>query len=145
MPFYDYRCDVCGTVINELRSISKRDESSTCCDRPMTRVLLPGRTGIVTDEIPGGQWIENLGPEPVYVTSHSQRLAIAKARGLREPTKADLPNSTHVTDWGTVDAYTLENARILVERQQTHGRGVESVDADTPVHFVNETIYLPVE
>jgi hypothetical protein len=36
------------------------------------------------DEIPGGMWCENLGHEPVFVRSHSERRRIAKERGLTE-------------------------------------------------------------
>lgn len=42
------------------------------------------RVGMIRDEIPGGVWIENLGPQPVKVYSHSERRAIAAANGLEE-------------------------------------------------------------
>jgi len=74
------------------------------------------------DEYPGGIWIENLGPEPVKVYSESERLRLAKQRGL-QPMVRHVPvpgtdKSPHTTDWSrSIDAQTLENARILVERQ----------------------------
>jgi hypothetical protein len=37
----------------------------------------------ITDTIVGGQMIENLGDQPVYVESKSQLAREAKARGLR--------------------------------------------------------------
>lgn len=42
------------------------------------------RGGIIADTLPGGaQWIENLGPEPVWVESKTQLQKEAAARGLR--------------------------------------------------------------
>ena len=95
------------------------------------------RGGIVTDEIPGGQVIENLGPVPVRVFSHSERLRIASEQGLREPTKADLPFSRSVTDWATIDPKTLENAQVLVTRRVWSPEG-DDPDAQVTVRPFNE-------
>lgn len=44
----------------------------------------PRNFTMIKDEIPGGIWLENLGPEPVKVHSHSERKAIMRANGLQE-------------------------------------------------------------
>jgi hypothetical protein len=41
-----------------------------------------GAATVISDSIPGGQLIENLGPEPVRVYSESERQRIMKERGL---------------------------------------------------------------
>jgi hypothetical protein len=40
--------------------------------------------GIISDEIIGGQWLENLGPTPVFVESKSQYRRELAARGLEQ-------------------------------------------------------------
>ena len=73
------------------------------------------------DEIPGGLWIENLGPHPIKVYSHSERLRLAKARGLTEFVRhTPVPGtngSPYTTNWGAViDPYTMRMAEELVAR-----------------------------
>lgn len=74
------------------------------------------------DDIPGGLVVENYGPHPIRFDSHSERRAYMKAHGLREKERFSpmpgtdkdpqgIPNPA-----GYVDAYTLENARILLSR-----------------------------
>ena len=43
-----------------------------------------GTPFMVRDAIPGGLYVNNLGPKAVKVYSHAERLAIMKARGRRE-------------------------------------------------------------
>ena len=64
-----------------------------------------GTYAAIADDIPGGLVIENLGPTPVRVYSHSQRRRIMAERGLREFDRG----SGHA-----VCETTLENARALV-------------------------------
>lgn len=83
----------------------------------------------VTDEIPGGVLIENLGPQPIRVYSHSERLRIAKERGLQEVIRhVPVPGtdkSPYTRSWATMDPYTLEQGRILAERQ-AHTKATET-------------------
>ena len=82
-----------------------------------------GSSTYFQDDIPGGLLVENLGPHPIRVYSHSERRRLAKEQGLEEFVRhAPLPGhdrSQFTTDWsrGCVDARTLENATILVSRQ----------------------------
>jgi len=64
-----------------------------------------GTYAAIADDIPGGLTIENLGPTPVTVYSHTERRRIMRARGLRECDKG----SGHA-----VCETTLANARSLV-------------------------------
>lgn len=65
----------------------------------------------------------NLGPEPIRIRSMSQRRAIMAATGrqefIRHTPVPGTDKSPHTTDWskGSIDPQTLENARVLVERQ----------------------------
>lgn len=83
---------------------------------------------IITDEIPGGQTFENYGPEPVTFYSHSERHRYMKAHGLRELDKwcptpgTDIDPQGIPKPSGYMDPQTLENARILIERQQLQKR-----------------------
>ena len=73
--------------------------------------------GIVRDEIVGGQVIENLGHEPVTVYSQSELRREAEARGLRLTDCWAGPGDRHLSNWAAgIDAYTLESARLLLER-----------------------------
>ena len=53
-----------------------------------------GHNARIHDEIPGGLWLENYGPHPIKVYSHTERRAIMAERGLREKeTFAPLPGT----------------------------------------------------
>lgn len=58
---------------------------------------------VVSDSIPGGLTIENLGHTPVTVYSHSERKDIMRARGLREQVRhvgePGSDKSPHTTRW----------------------------------------------
>ena len=51
-------------------------------------------SGVLPDEIIGGRWYENLGHEPVYITSRSQLKRELAARGLVEKVR-------HVSEQGS--------------------------------------------
>lgn len=79
-------------------------------------------TAITTDEIPGGVLLENYGPTPVRVYSHTERRKLMEKQGLREketfcPTPgsdidpAGIPNPA-----GYSDPQTLANAAALICR-----------------------------
>lgn len=73
--------------------------------------------GIITDDIPGGQVIENLGHEPMTFYSKKAILAEADKRGLRLRDQWAGPHDKYLSNWSAViSPDTLENARILLER-----------------------------
>lgn len=85
--------------------------SDTCdtCGKPVEVAEWPfcphGRPSynVISDSIRGGITLENLGPTPVTVYSHTERKAIMRARGLRESVRhVGLPGSDkspHTTRW----------------------------------------------
>ena len=58
---------------------------------------------VIPDTIPGGLWLENLGPTPVRVHSHSERRDLMRAHGLRESVRhvgtRDGDRSPHTSRW----------------------------------------------
>lgn len=126
MPFYDYKC-ACGLDEPDVyRKISERDNYMECplCGGQMLRYLGQTRRSVTTDEIPGGVWIENLGRRPIKVYSHTERLAIAKERGLQEFVRHQplqgTDKSPYTTNWssGSIDPYTLAAATALVQYRE---------------------------
>jgi hypothetical protein len=79
-----------------------------------------GALGAQSDGIPGGETLENVGPEPVTFYSRSEKRRYLKEHGLVEMVRhVPVPGSDkseHTTSWTGVD---LEAGRILAERQAT--------------------------
>jgi hypothetical protein len=71
-----------------------------------------------SDGIPGGETLENVGPEPVTFYSRSEKRRYLKEHGLVEMVRhVPVPGtdtSPHTTSWTGVN---LEAGRILAERQ----------------------------
>jgi hypothetical protein len=65
---------------------------------------------------PGGRIFENLGHEPVRCDSPADLKRELDKRGL-EPFVRCVPGDQHARSWATMDPWTLENGRILAERQ----------------------------
>ena len=122
MPRFDQGCTACPWM-GEIWA--KPDEHPPCpdCGEPTQRVWTSMKAAnVIGDDIPGGMWMEHLGPEPIKVYSHSEADRIAKARGMerfvRHQPLQGSDKSPHTIDWSRgTDPQTLENARILVERQ----------------------------
>lgn len=70
------------------------------------------------DDVPGGFWVENAWREPRWFSSQSSYEQALDADGLMLKPHY-VPGSKHLSNWATTDPQTLENARILVERQGT--------------------------
>jgi hypothetical protein len=88
---------------------------------------------------PGGRVFENLGHEPVRCDSPADLRRELAARGL-EPMVRHVPGDQHTRSWATMDPYTLEQGRILAERQgTTHARGEDPPNPAT-VAIVREVI-----
>jgi len=75
-----------------------------------------GSNGIEDATWPGGITFENLGHDPVTLYSPAELKREMKARNL-EPMIRHTPGDQHTRSWATMDAQTLENGRILAERQ----------------------------
>jgi hypothetical protein len=125
--------------------------STTTCDRCGAELRLGdfpfcphGRGSNYVEDVtwPGGQWFENLGHTPVRCDSPADLKRELKARGL-EPMVRHVDGDRHTKSWATTDPYTLENGRILAERQaQTRAsRGEDPPNPET-VRIVREVFQL---
>lgn len=77
-----------------------------------------GASGAQSDDIPGGETLENVGPDPVTFYSRSEKRRYLKEHGLVEFVRhVPVPGSDtspHTTSWTGVN---LEAGRVLAERQ----------------------------
>jgi hypothetical protein len=90
-----------------------------------------GSTAIEDATWPGGRVFENLGHEPVRCDSPADLKREMDARGLM-PFVRHVPGDRHTRSWATTDPYTLEQGRILAERQgTTRVRGDDAPSAET--------------
>ena len=101
-PFHNPPCPQCGQATERLWTSS---------------------ASVAGDEYPGGKTFENLGHEPVTVYSRSELRRELKTRGLEECVRhVPVPGtdkSPHTTSWDVPSAYTLEQAKLLLERVGT--------------------------
>ena len=86
------------------------------------------RGTVISDSIPGGQLIENLGPEPVRVYSETERRKLMKERGLRDFVR-HRPGSRVTSQWDAPCATTLANATALVSRPAERRMQADALDA----------------
>ena len=116
MPIFDVRC-VNGHEA-EFIGQSTQVPAHRCdiCGETVERLFTVGRSSVVTDSIPGGMIIENMSPQPMTFYSHSAWRAKMKELGLVNKVR-HVPGDKHVQAWGGTDPQTLENGRLLAERQ----------------------------
>jgi hypothetical protein len=69
----------------------------------------------IPDDVPGGFWVENAWREPRHFDSQSAYEKALDASGL-ELRPHHVPGGK-LARWSTMDAATMENARVLVARQ----------------------------
>lgn len=115
----------------------------TVCDRCGAELVIGdfpfcphgrGTAAPFRDDIPGGLVVENYGPHPITFYSHTERRAYMKANGLLEKEKFCPMPGTDVDPQGIpnprgfLDKQTLENGRILIERQQM-GKDWDAVES----------------
>jgi len=130
MPVYDLECQVCGHL--KVDVIARIDHLPDCdqCGGVTRHVWTGEKMQIAADDIPGGIVLENLGPVPVKVYSHSEL-----RRLLRQPRTDKQGNtyfltpfvrhvgvpgtdkSPHTTNWAAgITQETLDKAKSLLER-----------------------------
>lgn len=146
MPLYDFRCTVCNKeFIDVFRKIDDRNNAPTCCG-PVERFFQERERAVISDDIPGGVWLENYGRHPIKVWSHTQRRRLLthnpdgsvrrdkhgnEIKLVEQVRHVGVPGtdiSPHTTRWDAVDAYTLENARILVSRPAAKGTNDSDIE-----------------
>jgi hypothetical protein len=98
---------------------------------------------VISDSIPGGQLIENLGPDPIRVYSETERRRIMKERGLVDYVR-HRPGDPLTSKWDTVTQKTLEDAADLVsEARRTNAYRVEA-EQEAATNAELETLSLIV-
>jgi len=77
MPIYDYECPNCG-IQRDIWAKIDEEEKLCGCMLWMKRIISATRGNVGLKPY----WDENLGPEPVYVTSSQHRKELMRERGL---------------------------------------------------------------
>ena len=78
MPIYDYECPRCGEVSNVWAHTSERRKVHEECGATMERLISGSRVHPPFHE----NVEENMGHEPVVISSRTQRDRLEKERGL---------------------------------------------------------------
>lgn len=78
------------------------------------------RTSVNGDEC--DYWDDNLGHEPIHITSWSQRRQLMAERGLIEKVKWAGPNDRHVKRWDAPPAYIFPEGEA---RRRAHWHATE--------------------
>lgn len=89
MPLYLFRCPECGAARERFYHVAEDkgcDVVLCACGSTMGPVLSVGQ-GLTYFEEGRGQWIRNLGHEPIYVTSHAQHQKAMRQAGVDWATK----------------------------------------------------------
>lgn len=155
MPLYDYHCEQGCEVemLDVTRRIDDRDTQAPLCPDcflQMSRFFsVSSNKRAAADDIPGGVVLENYGPVPIKVYSHTERHRAMKYdhRGRRrvdhmgreyQLTEAvrhvGVPGSDkspHTRSWATMDPYTMQNAIDLVSRAGARGANHSDAYVDT--------------
>ena len=63
----------------------------------------------------GGKWIENLGPEPVFIANRQHLEREMNARGLEQRIKW-VPGDKHLSRWDNADPQRLADVTELLTR-----------------------------
>lgn len=95
MPMYDVECDQ-GHQGEVLTSIEDRFTPCRTCGEPTMRIWLRSSSGVLSDAL---DYVDdNLGPEPIHITSRSQRKRLMAERGLTERVQA-VYGDRHLKRW----------------------------------------------
>jgi len=98
-----------------------------------------GRPNVEAVTWPGGRVFENLGHDPVRCDSPADLKRELDARGL-EPCVRHVPGDRYTRSWATTDPYTLEQGRILAERQGSTKASGEPPPNPETVAIVREVL-----
>ena len=102
----------------------------------------PARIGAQSDDIPGGETIENVADQPVTFYSRSEKRRYLKEHGLIEFVRhVPVPGtdrSPYTTSWTAVD---LDAGKALAERQATTRASAPEYRADPDVIATIKQVY----
>lgn len=82
MPLYDYECEECGRKYEEFFPVDSFPEYIRCECGKSARKIISKPQDIKPDWEP--YWDENLGDEPVLVTSRQHRRELMKQKNLED-------------------------------------------------------------
>ena len=101
MPKFDQRCLSCRWI-GEIRVEPFVNPPCPECQGPTERIYLGGYR-VISDEVPGGMRVDNLGPTPMTFQSKSEMRKYLKANGLEQMVRhvgtRDGDKSEHTTRW----------------------------------------------
>lgn len=102
MPKYDQVCKACG-LIYEIVCDPFVNPSCPECQSPSTERIYLGGYRVISDEVPGGIRVENLGPQPMTFRSKSEMRRYLKANGIEQMVRhvgtKDGDKSDHTQRW----------------------------------------------
>lgn len=132
MPLYDRACSQCGHVeIDVWEKVQSDAPLCPQCGDPMARAWLSKASAIVPDSM--HHWMTNGTKVPILFESKQEFKRWKKEHGYGDRVRHigvdGSDKSKHTTRWEAMDAYTLNNARILLERaaqQPTRNEPVET-------------------
>ncbi len=84
MPRFDQHCTSCAWTGEVIAKPHEHPPCPTCGGTTERYYPIGGRRQVISDEIIGGKWFENLGPTPVFIESKSHLRRELAARGLTE-------------------------------------------------------------
>lgn len=119
MPTYDRTCQACGwSAIDVWEPVNHEAPDCPTCGQPTVRAWLTKATAVIGDEM--DHWQVNGTKEPIHFTQRSERRRWLKENGFGERVQHvgvdGSDKSPHTRRWEAMDAYTMNNARILLER-----------------------------
>ena len=126
MPNYDRKCTACDwTAIDQLRAVAFVWPACPDCGAD-TEPLWTQTPSIVPDEIIGGRWVENLGPNPVKVHSRSELRRMMHVLGVEEfvrhQPEPGTDKSKHTTSMDVgVPADEMERIALMLKRVDEQG------------------------
>ncbi len=84
MPKHDQRCTTCAWADEIVVDAFIHPPCPACGGATERYYPIGQRRQVISDEIIGGKWVENIGPTPVFIESKSHLRRELAARGLTE-------------------------------------------------------------
>lgn len=103
MPKFDQRCTACDWTGEVIAKPFEHPPCESCGSRTERYYPIGGQRYVISDEIIGGRWVENIAPTPIWVESKSHLRRELASRGLEERVRhvgsQDGDRSAHTTRW----------------------------------------------
>lgn len=148
MPRHNQQCTVCQWKVFNSDIPAGINPPCPNCGGATERNWMGYGTQAHSDTIVGGMWLENYGPKPIFVESHTERERVMKERGLSLKEKfcplpgTDIDPQGIPNPKGYMDAQTLANATELICRNGARStedeNKVEGVLVDMQVGTITE-------